>query len=184
MSSKTTELIIYIADQFKDNPNYGATLLNKALYYTDLMQYLTNGATISDLQYVHQDQGPTPEPGRFLKLLQLLKDNGDIEISEVLFFNYKQKKVLAKRPPNIAVFEKEEIFLINDVVKKVGELSARQVSDQTHELLAWKLSAKMELLPNYTFLLTSKEPEIPDYEWAQLAWDKYSQKPSQLQSIV
>jgi len=37
MSAKTTELVIYIADQLKDNPNYGATLLNKALYYTDLM---------------------------------------------------------------------------------------------------------------------------------------------------
>lgn len=176
MSAKTTELIIYIADQLKDNPNYGATLLNKSLYYTDLMQYLTKGTTITDFQYVHQDKGPTPEPGRFLRLLQLLKENGDIEIIEVLFFNYRQKKVLAKRPPNITVFEKEEIVLINDVVKKIGELNAREASDQTHELLAWKLSEKMEVLPNYTFLLTSKEPEIPDYEWARLAWDKYNQK--------
>jgi len=180
MSAKTTELVIYIADQLKDNPNYGATSLNKALYYTDLMQYLTSGTTISDLQYVHQDQGPTPEPARFLQLLQLLRDNGDIEISEVLFFNYKQKKILAKRPPNIAVFEKEEIVLINDVIKKMGDLSARKVSDQTHELLAWKLSEKMEVLPNYTFLLTSKEPEMSDYEWAQRAWDSYNLKKSNL----
>lgn len=87
---------------------------------------------------------------------------------------------MAKRPPNIAVFEKEEIVLINDVIKKMGDLSARKVSDQTHELLAWKLSEKMEVLPNYTFLLTSKEPEMSDYEWAQRAWDSYNLKKSNL----
>lgn len=176
MSAKTTELIIYIADQLKENPNYGATLLNKSLYYIDLMQYLTNGTTITDFQYVNQDKGPTPEPRRFMTLLQLLQDNGDIEIIQIPFFNYKQKKVLAKRHPNVSVFEKEEIVLINDVLKKMGELSAREASDQTHELLAWKLSEKKEPLPNFTFLLTSKEPEIADYEWAQLAWDKYNNR--------
>ena len=72
MSEKTTELIIYIAEQLKDSPNYGAILLNKSLYYTDLMQYLTNGNTITDFQYIHQEKGPTPEPGRFMTLLKLL----------------------------------------------------------------------------------------------------------------
>jgi hypothetical protein len=55
MSAKSTELIIYIAEQLKDSPNYGATLLNKTLYYVDLMQYLTNGSTITDFQYVNQN---------------------------------------------------------------------------------------------------------------------------------
>ena len=68
MSAKTTELILYVADQLKDNPNYGAIQLNKSLYYIDMMQYLTSGTTITDLQYVHQKNGPTPEPGRFMKL--------------------------------------------------------------------------------------------------------------------
>lgn len=179
MSAKTTELIIYVADKLKDNPNYGAILLNKSLYYTDLMQYLTNGRTITDLQYVHQDNGPTPEPRRFLILLQLLQDNGDIEVVQAPFFNYKQKKVLAKRSPDIAVFEQAEIALINDVIKKLSDLSAREASDQTHELLAWKLSEKMEILPNFTFLLSTKEPDIGDYEWALRSWEKYNQDKKQ-----
>ena len=174
MSVKTTELIIYIADQLKDSPNYGAILLNKSLYYSDLMHYLKSGTTITDLEYVHQKNGPTPEPGRFMKLLQLLQDSGDIEIIQVPFFNYKQKKVLSKRPPNITVFEKEEIVLINDVVKKIGDLSAKEVSDLTHELLSWKLSEEKETLPNFTFLLSQKEADLDDFEWAQQAWEKYN----------
>jgi hypothetical protein len=178
MSAKTTELIIYIAEQLKDNPNYGATLLNKSLYYSDLMQYLSKGNTITDLQYVRQAKGPTPEPGRFMTLLNLLQEHGDIEIVQVPFFNYKQKKVLPKRAAEISVFEKEEIVLINDVVKKVGELSARAASDLTHELLAWKLSDNMEVLPNFTFLLTSKDPDMEDYEWAQRSLEKYNKAKS------
>jgi hypothetical protein len=174
MSAKTTELIIYIADQLKDSPNYGAILLNKSLYYSDLMHYLKSGTTITDLVYVHQKNGPTPEPGRFMKLLQLLEESGDIEIKQVPFFNYKQKKVLSKRPPKITVFEKEEIVLINDVVKKIGDLSAKEVSDLTHELLSWKLSEEKETLPNFTFLLTQKEADFGDFEWAQQAWEKYN----------
>jgi hypothetical protein len=178
MSAKTTELIIYIADQLKDNPNYGAILLNKSLYYSDLMQYLAKGNTITDLQYVHQANGPTPEPGRFMTLLNLLRENGDIDIIQVPFFNYKQKKIIPKRTADISVFEKEEIVLINDVVKKLGDLSARAASDLTHELLAWKLSENMEVLPNFTFLLTSKDPDVDDYEWAQRSLEKYNQEKS------
>jgi len=179
MSEKTTELILYVADQLKDNPNYGAIQLNKSLYYIDMMQYLTSGTTITDLQYVHQKNGPTPEPGRFMKLLQLLEEGGGIETIQVPFFNYKQKKILPKRPPNIAVFEKEEIVLINDVLKKMGDMSAKEASDLTHTLLAWKLSKNMEPLPNFTFLLTAKDPDIKDYEWARQAWEKYNQTKSQ-----
>jgi hypothetical protein len=174
MSDKSTELVIYIAQELKDSPNYGAILLNKSLYYIDLMQYLTNGTTVSDFQYIHQKDGPTPEARRFMTLLRLLQENGDIEIVTVPFFQYKQKKVLAKRPANIQVFEKEEIVLINDVLKKIGELTAREASDKTHDLLAWRLSEMGETLPNYTFLLTSKEPEFDDYEWAQKSWDQYN----------
>ena len=94
MSEKSTELIIYIAQQLKDTPTFGATLLNKSLYYIDLMQYLSKESTLTDFQYVNQDKGPTPEPRRFMTLLQLLVGNGDIEIVQVPFFNYKQKKIL------------------------------------------------------------------------------------------
>jgi hypothetical protein len=179
MSAKTTELIIYISEQLKDTPNFGATLLNKSLYYIDLMHYLSKESTLTDFQYVNQDKGTTPEPRRFMKLLDLLVENGDIEIVQVPFFNYKQKKILPKRPANIKVFEAEEIVLINDVLKKMGELSAKEASDLTHELIAWKFSNRMEPLPNFTFLLTAKDPEFEDYEWAQQSWEKYNQAKNQ-----
>ena len=165
MSDKTTELIIYIADQTKDVPQFGATHLNKTLYYVDLMTYMAKGKKLTDLDYVRQENGPTPETTRFLSLLQILKDTNAIEEVRIPYFNYKLKRLNARRHANIDVFEKDEIVLIDGVIKKMSVLTARELSDLTHNLLAWQLSHNMEPLPDHTFLLTSKEPEPHHIKW-------------------
>src|SRR6266542_1678237 len=78
-SEKTVELIIYISSRLKDKPNYGSTLLGKSLCLIDSMSYLKRGEPITELKYIKQDFGPTPDPATFLQIRDTLVANGDLE---------------------------------------------------------------------------------------------------------
>ena len=173
-NAKTRELLLYVADRLKDLPNYGATLLNKVLYFIDHTNYLVKGHPISNLGYVKQDFGPTPKPSQFLPLKKSLIDNDEMTEIRSDFFGLVQKKCLPKRKPNTDVFDKDEIILIDQVITVVATHNASSISEISHRFLAWKLAENMEELPFYTFLLTSKVPTENDLSWAKSEIEKYT----------
>lgn len=175
-SVKTGELIIYIASRLQDKPTYGATLLGKALCLIDSMNYLRTGSPISDFEYIKQEFGPTPDPKRYLSIRDKLEISGELQRIESDFFGRKQIRYEAKRQPQIGVFEKEELVLINDVIESLGSVSASQISDYTHSFIAWIFAEQKEKLPFYTFLLSSKEPDSEDYTWAESMIDRHESK--------
>jgi hypothetical protein len=172
-SVKTIELIVYISSKLKDKQNYGSTLLGKTLCLIDSMNYLKTGKPITDFSYIKQDYGPTPKPGMFLPVRDALVSKGDLEKVTTDYFGRTQNKFIAKREPDITVFEKEEIFLIDDVIESISNHSATEISDYTHQFISWIFANHKEDLPFYTFLLTNGEPELKDYEWADAAMKKY-----------
>lgn len=173
-NAKTRELLMYVADRLKDVPNYGATLLNKVLYFIDHTNYLVNKRPISNLNYVKQDFGPTPIPSQFLPLKEDLIDNDEMTEIKSDFFGLVQKKCLPNRKPNTDVFDKDEIILIDRVIAVVATHNANSISEISHRFLAWKLAENMEKLPYYTFLLTSKAPTDSDIAWANSEIEKYT----------
>jgi hypothetical protein len=175
-SPKTIELIIYIASKLKDKPNYGSTLLGKALCLIDSMSYLKKGEPITELSYIKQERGPTPHPGKFLPVRDALVSSGELERIDTSYFGRTQNKYVAKREPKIDVFDKEEIFLIDDVLESICDHNASEISDYTHQFISWIVANHKEELPFYTFLITSKEPELRDYEWADKALKLYKSK--------
>jgi hypothetical protein len=172
-SPKTIELIIYIASKLGSKPKYGAIMLNKALYLIDSTYYLKTGGPISDFKYIKQDQGPTPAPGQFLPLRDYLVTNNDLQKIDVDCFGKTQYKFIAKREPKIDVFTKEEIFAIDEVLESIGEMTAAELSEYTHQLIAWIVAKDKEELPLYSYLLTKEEPEAKDIEWANNAIREY-----------
>lgn len=166
---KTKELILYIASRFELKVNYGSTLLNKCLYFIDNVSYLKARKPVSDLTYVKQTHGPTPEPGLLLSLRDALVSADDLEIREVEFFGRVQKRWIAKRKPNMEKFSKEEILLIDNIIANVEDLTGSQVSEFSHQFPAWQAAVDREELPFYTFLLSSKNPSANDIDWAKAA---------------
>lgn len=166
-SKKTTELIIYIANRLKDKPNYGSTLLGKSLCLIDSMSYLKKGAPISDLTYIKQERGPTPDPAKFLSIRDSLVEKNELEKVNTVYFGRNQIRFIAKREPDVKVFEKEEIVLINDVIESISDHNATEISDYTHTFISWIFAQHKEELPFYAFLLTHTEPDSKDYQWAK-----------------
>lgn len=171
--NKTKELILYISSRLKDRPNYGATLLNKSLYFIDSMSYLKKGKPITDFGYIKQQFGPTPKPSQFLSIRDEMVANEDLEVSSTTYFGRGQTKYVAKREPLINVFDKDELVTITDVLENICDANAIDISEYSHRFLAWEFANDKELLPLFTFLLTSKEPETGDYAWANIAIENY-----------
>jgi hypothetical protein len=173
VSEKTTELIVYISGKLADKPKYGAIMLNKALYLSDCMSYLMTGSPISGFKYIKQGQGPTPSPSQFLPLRDRLVDKKEIEKVQTDYFGHTQFRFIAKRKPNIGVFSKEELVLIDGVLEKIWDMSASELSEYTHQLIAWIVAEEKEELPLHSYLLTKEEPAEKDIVWANQAIKKY-----------
>lgn len=167
-SPKTSELLIYIASKLANKPKYGAIMLNKALYLSDSISYLKTGYPISDFKYIKQDKGPTPSPAQFLPLRDEL-----LEKISVDYFGKVQYKFVNKREPKIDVFTPEEIFLIDEVLEKIGDMNGTELSEYTHTLVAWNIANDKQELPLNSFLLTKEEPDAKDLEWAKEAMKKH-----------
>lgn len=164
---KTRELILYLAGKLATRENYGSILLNKALYFADNISYLKHGNPISEFQYVKQSFGPTPDPAMLLSVRDQLVKAGEIEVAEVEYFGRIQKKVIAKRQADVSLFSVDEIVIIDDVVSKIQNMSAAQISELSHQFPAWKVAKDREELPFFTFLLSSKTPTDADIQWAK-----------------
>lgn len=164
---RTVELVLYVAEKLNNQPTYGATLLNKALYLIDNIAYLKLEHPISKLNYIKQDRGATPMPSQFLSLRdELIKENYLKEV-KADFFGFVQKKYVPLRQANVNVFEKEEIVLIDQVLEMLATHNASTVSNLSHKHVSWQVSENMEELPFYSFLLTSRPPNELDLKWAQ-----------------
>lgn len=174
-SAKTIELIIYISSKLKDKPKYGATQLGKALCLTDVVSYLKAGQQVTDLTYIKQEFGPTPNPRQFLPTRNFLIENGDAELIEVPYFGLMQAKLIPKRAANIELFTKEEIILIDEVIESISDQNAVDISNYTHRFLAWNFAEDKEELPLFSFLLTSADPETKDLEWAEESIKAYEE---------
>ena len=71
---KFRELMLYIGEQMADDPLFGATVLNKVLFFADSLAYLTLGQPITGAVYQKLEYGPAPR--RLLPEQQRLIDDG------------------------------------------------------------------------------------------------------------
>lgn len=169
---KTRELILYVAGKLCVKPNYGSTILNKALYFIDNVHYLRTGQPISEFHYEAHNFGPTPSPTQFLYIKQILIDSGDAEVQEIEYFGRVQKRLMAKRKANLNDFSGEEIEVIDSILATIEDWKATQASDLTHLYPAWQAAKNRELMPFYTFLISCKQPSEEEISWAKLELER------------
>ena len=176
VSKRTIELIIYLASKLKSKPTYGKVLLEKSLYFCDSMSFLKFGKPITDFKYIKQEFGPTPEPGKYLAVRDKLVTAGTLTVLKEQYYKTFQDKFIANRTADIDVFDKNEIVLIDEVIDWCGDQNATDISNYTHDSLAWQLAGNYEELPFFTFLLTSKTPTDKDRQESLKAIEKYLSK--------
>lgn len=164
--AKFKELLLYIAESSADDPRFGATKLNKILFYSDFLHYGLHGEAITGATYQRLDRGPAP---RELLPVQreLTEKEGDAEIIERTRFGYPQKRLTPKRDPDLSLFNGDEIAVVEAVIDHFHDHNAREVSDISHAELAWKIAGDREEIPYDAVFLASQDLSPADIDRAQ-----------------
>jgi len=158
------ELIIYIAERYKDAPLFGAVKLNKTLYGADFRAFERFGVPLTGTSYFALRQGPAPKA--MVPILDSLLEEGAIEIEKRQAGNHIQKRVVPKRKAFLELFTGDEIALVDEVIKELWNQSADEVSNASHDV-RWRTVKLKDLIP-YEAAFLSQEP-LTDSDIARTA---------------
>ncbi|MGO9056234.1 MAG: Panacea domain-containing protein [Candidatus Binataceae bacterium] len=152
---KLRELILYLSVLSEGDEFFGATKLNKLLFYVDFLSFRATGKAITEQEYQALPQGPAPR--RLLPAMDSLKDSGSLIVRHEPVYNYVQKRPIALRQANLDAFSPAQIDLINKVVKSLWRMTATQVSDLSHQFIGWQLADPNETIPYSVALLSTDD---------------------------
>jgi len=142
---KFREAILYLSEKSQGDETFGATKLNKLLFYSDFLAYLNFGKAITGEKYFRLKNGPAPR--RLLPIKQRLEAEGAIKVESVQFYGFPQNRVIPLRKPDYEVFESREIALMNKLIEIHKGKTASEISDESHGFIGWILASDKEDIP-------------------------------------
>ena len=148
---RLAELILYICQQLADDPYFGQTKLNKVLFFADFDAYGKWGKTLSGGEYQHIQQGPCVR--RMKPVQEAMIEAKDLELQAVEFHSFCQERLVNLRAPNLELFTRDEIALIDNWIARLRIMSAKEASELSHQTAAWQMTKQGELIdPNLVFI--------------------------------
>jgi hypothetical protein len=153
---KLSELILYISQKCANDPCFGATKLNKILFFSDFLFYGNTGKPITGVEYQKLPHGPAPR--RLLPIRKKLESQGALGVQPVnLRSGNVQHKLVNLRPPDLSLFSGEEIATIDSVIEGLRKDNAESVSELSHRMVGWRVVEVGEVIP-YTTVFISNAP--------------------------
>lgn len=157
------EVLLYVLDKVGAKPNVGETVLYKLLYFIDFDYYEKTGKSITGLQYIRNDYGPTPTL-TFTSVVESMKKAEELEVVETKYFSHKQKKYLPVKKPTLQKISGEELRHIDEVLARLSDKSASELTEYSHKDMPWlatkdKQKISYQLAMYRTTETSVKEPE-------------------------
>lgn len=139
------ELILLVARSCERDRWFGATKLNKLLFWIDFRHYRGHGRSVSGQVYQKLQHGPAP---RGLKpAVQDMEDTGLCVWADRDCQGYLQKRLIALREPDVSIFDAEEVQLVHQVIQDLWDLNGSEVSDLSHRFVGWQAAEFGEDIP-------------------------------------
>ncbi len=143
---KFKEVLLYILNKVGSRPNIGETVLYKILYFIDFDYYEKYEEQLIGATYQKNPYGPTPK--EFIKIVSQMEGK-DLRKIKDEYFKYPQTKYLPLRQPDLSILNANEIQLIDNVLNKMSDMNATQISEHSHNDVPW---------------LTTEDGKIIEYE--------------------
>jgi Antitoxin SocA-like, Panacea domain len=158
------ELIVYISDRYREAELFGAAKLNKTLYCADFRAFERFGVPLTGASYFALKKGPAPKI--ILPVLKALVDEGAVTIEERQFGNHLQKRVVPHRRAFLDLFTRDEIALVDEVIKELWDQGAEEAASASDDV-RWRTLQLNDLIP-YEAAFLSQEP-LTDGDLARTA---------------
>ena len=132
---KFKNVLLYLLDKVGAKPNVGETVIYKLLYFIDFDYYEKYGKTLVGAQYIKNHFGPTPVS--FKKIVEEMQQEEQIDMVSGDYFKYKQRKYMPRVAPDLSGLSAQELEHINEVIQRLGDKQAKELSDLSHQDTPW-----------------------------------------------
>ncbi len=157
---KFRELMLYIAQKMEDDPAFGATVLNKVLFFSDFLAYRILGEPITGAVYQKLDYGPAPR--RLLPEQKRLEDEHRAVVQPRLRGGRTQRRLVALDKPNLDLFKGSEIALVDQVIAALRGHGAVEVSEVSHRASVGWLAVQLHAdIPYGTIFFSPPKSATP-----------------------
>lgn len=150
---RLAELALLAAGHLVDDPTYGATKLNKALFFSDMLHFKRHGTPISGAVYERLPRSPAPR--EILGVRRSLVASGAATIEGRGYLGYVQRRLVPRRPARSEHFGPTELQMVEEVCRSVRGHSHANV-------LGWQLASEREEIPYESAFLSSAAPTLDD----------------------
>lgn len=165
-AGKFRELMLYAAEKSTEDPRFGATKLNKILFFSDFLSFGLTGEAITGATYRKERAGPVPK--ELKPIARQIEQSRDGLFIWKPVFNYRQNRLVPIRPANRNVFSASELDLIDEVISDLSWRSAAEVSRLSHDRsVAWQIAEIGEEIPYECVFLSARTVTQDDIQRGQ-----------------
>ncbi len=158
---KFKEVLLFMLSRIGAKPHMGETVLYKLLYFIDFDYFEKYEEQLIGATYIRNHYGPTPT--HFRKLVDEMEKAGILERVCSEYFSYPQTKYLPLREPDLSMLTGRELDLIEEVLRKLGGMNAKQISDHSHGDVPWMSTNEGEAIDYETVFYRTPEYSVRDY---------------------
>jgi transcriptional regulator with XRE-family HTH domain len=159
---KFKEVLLYILNKVGAKPNIGETVLYKLLFYMDFDYYERYEEQLIGATYIKNHFGPTPK--EFAKIVEKMEKDEELLRVKNKYFAYPQIKYLPLREPDLSVINGREIELIDEVLNKLSDMNAIQISDYSHHDVPWITTNDGEIIPYESVFYRTPPYSVRNYQ--------------------
>ncbi len=130
--------------KYCNNRYFGATKLNKLLYYLDFISYRDKKQSVTGDLYVNKDFGPVPS--LVDDILSELREDKKLKVERVEYGEKGTFVYEALQDPDLSVFNSYEKELLRKICKEFVLWSTDKIVNQTHLEAPWFYSEPYEVV--------------------------------------
>lgn len=159
---KFKEVLLYILNKIGAKPNIGETVLYKLLFYIDFDYYERYEEQLIGATYIKNHFGPTPK--EFVKIVEKMENDEELMRVKGKYFSHPQIKYLPLREPDLSIVTGQEIELIDEVINKLSDMNAIQISDYSHHDVPWITTDEGKVIPYESVFYRTPPYSVRNYE--------------------
>jgi uncharacterized phage-associated protein len=159
---KFKEVFLYLLGKIGALPNVGKTVLVKILYFIDFDYYEEKETQLMGMRYIKKQYGPFPLI--FEDLINEMRKDKEIVLSNDSFYDKHQRKYLPTRDADLSCISGEELEFINKEIDKYSSKTAAQLTAYSHKDVPWIAAKDEEVLEYEGVFYRTSETSVRDYD--------------------